>query len=265
MADEINRGKVERRLISLAAAMAVAVSLLDQFGVPHMTFVEPFLTPLILFMIVVIVQFLQSHHDKVEELLQLASDTQLSNVAALRVDADLRNVCSDYFYRLNSSISCLKDGNVLIYGRENLRPCYNKTLEMYPKSTFYATSIASEAYFWTPGTYENSVKAFIDTHGRMERIFFVEHDAQRLSDEEMRVIKKHLELGVKIFVIGENHAPHGSSEFFLVESKGKIAWRSEIGGNKVIHTSTASSNPEFTRHFVKSYLDLKKLATEVKG
>jgi hypothetical protein len=265
MPEEPGRGKGERWAISIAAGLVIVITLLDYFGILHMTFMEKVLSPLILGILVVVLQLLQSQHEKITSLLHLVSDTQLESVSALElgVDPELRDVCSDYFHRLRTSIDSLRQGKVLIYGRENLRPCYNKTLEMHPNSTFYATSIASESYYWVPGSYEEVLKSFLGKGGTMERIFFVERDCQNLTDEEKRVIRKHLELGVKVFVVAEAYATQGAIGFFLVESKGRIGWISEITASRTIRTSTASARPDFTKYLIKSYRDLRKMATEV--
>jgi hypothetical protein len=184
----------------------------------------------------------------------------------LRIDKELRAVFGDELSRrTNDIVDTLKTRSVRVETEGDFRTYYNKALEIHPKSTFYATSLASEAYFWKPGTYEEIFRQFMRRGGSMKRIFFMEHDHEQLSEEERRVVNAHARLGVDVFVISRRLVPAQFNTLFIVESKGRISWVSEIDATAFITRGVASADRNVNEKLVHIFEELCRTAHHVQA
>jgi len=178
------------------------------------------------------------------------------------VDTELNALFGDEIRRqVGVIIDSIKDRRLRVESESDYRTYYNKALEIHPKSTFLATSLASEAYFWKPGTYEEMFRRFLKKGGRMKRIFLVEHSPDRLSDEERRVIEAHSSLGVEVLVIGQRQVPEPMKKLFIVEAKGRISWVSQIDATAFIAKGgVACSDRDFNTRLVSIFKELSRMA-----
>ncbi len=175
-------------------------------------------------------------------------DPELTRTFGMAIDQIFENVSS-----------IIDKCEVPILDRENLRPYYNQVLLAYPQGRFLATSIASESYFWAPGTFEESIRKFIKHRGRMERIFFIENDHDKISDEERRVLVSHYNLGVIVYAVKLSALGAHRKRLFLVESDGRVGWESHIAHTKEIISSIASVNRERNRNLVNIFHEIKAM------
>jgi len=182
----------------------------------------------------------------------------------LKVDKELRTVFGDELIRrINDVVDTLKNRSVKVETEGDFRTYYNKALGAHPKSTFYATSLASEAYFWKPGTYEEMFREFMRKGGSMKRIFFLENDHEQLSAEERRVVNAHATLGVDVWVMSRRLVPAQFFTLFIVESKGKISWVSEIDATAFITKGVASADRDANGKLVRIFEELCRTAHHV--
>lgn len=140
---------------------------------------------------------------------------------------------------------------------------YRLTLQKYSGATFWATALATRAY-WQPYTsLLIDFQSFIVKKGAMHRLFFV-IDPEKLSLEECEVMLAQARIGVHIYVLEQSKADQeGMMDFFVVEETGKVSWevsRNTINNEATTHKIVASFDPEKVKQKLENSRKLFRLA-----
>jgi hypothetical protein len=244
-------------------AIFAGIETLHHLGLDQLKWAEQLLPHLTLIVGVVILGLLLEQQLETGRIRSALAEKESETFIALRAgfDRELDSLFgSEISRRIDDIVNGFRHSKFTVNTERDFRTYYKKALELHPRSRFYATSVASETYFWKPGTYESMFREFMRKGGSMERIFFVAKGPDQLSAEEERVIEAHADLGVKVYSIGWEDVPEPYREPFIVESKGRISWVSEIDVTGYLTRGVASSDRAENAKLVSAYGELRRLA-----
>ena len=128
------------------------------------------------------------------------------------------------------------DGSTRLVNIDSFKEFYKQILILTPRSTFYATSLGTEGFFWDDkeeievDSIEWHTQRYIELHGTIRRTFFVE---QRPSEHESAVIDRHSAMGVRVLT----KLPPSQRRLILVESNGLVGWEltTDLGSDEILN------------------------------
>lgn len=173
------------------------------------------------------------------------NDLQRLRELITRVDPNLKKLIGSHINDLVDRIQRLVTYNEFeISDLSFFRSLYQKTLEDFAGSEFWATSIPSHAFFWKNQSIEQSISNFIRNRGRMKRVFFIESlgDYDRL--EVRRIPRVQCDIGVEVYTCLFQEIPKELQRFFMVDIQGKNAWEPFRGLDNLIKGITLVSGIE---------------------
>lgn len=133
---------------------------------------------------------------------------------------------------------------------------YRQTLLKLAGSTFWATALATRDY-WKP--YEclfAEFKAFIESGGKMNRVFFVD-DPDHLTFEECETILRQASIGVDVYITSLSEAEaDGRVAFFVVENNALVSWEVQFSIDGSARTKMIVAN--FNNQEVSNCLQVSK-------
>lgn len=262
---------IELYVLYVAAGLSGFISLLDLFGlldgIPWLAARVPTIT---LLLVSILLGYLTSgivnKLDNLQSyLLALQSYVQSETTAQIlslrkQVDPNLEAVFGEQISNLLASVErALKERSIQLEDVDLFRYFYKRTLEQYPRATFFATSLPYQRYFWKNQPIEQAIAHFIAGGGKMKRLFFL-NEAKDLNNEEVKeILATQCNIGVEVYVVELSNVPLYLRRFFLVDSKERIAWETFAGPDHRIVRVVATSHPESTKNFVRMFKELLEL------
>lgn len=183
---------------------------------------------------------------------------EMESLKSYHFDSYLNDIFSDLIDR---NIHFLKEGiqnkRVVFTESNSFELAYTKTLERIGSCEFYATAAANSNYFWTkkgePNTaVENSVKHFINSGGKMTRIFFTDDDTYKNQDV-LDILKKQVELGVNVYLLQKKFVSGYINEYFGVDENKSICWNVQTDDTQEIKNYIYSINQKDAEKFKKQF------------
>lgn len=258
------RNRAERPLFIALAGLSAAVSLLDLFGFltqfPWLSNRIPTITLLLVSLVVVKLVIDQSRFFPLIESSLTDIHTNRLASATAHLDPRLRDVFGDYIESLLKRVEIATREKKLTYNDVYLfRHFFRRTLELYPRSRFYATSLPSSKYFWKNDYSEQAIANFIAHGGQMERVFFLSRSIPQLGKEERDILLTQCEMGVAVYVSKTNAIPKKLRRLFAVEANNLIGWEVFTGPTGEIDKITATSDQSELELFKHVFDELKQL------
>jgi len=262
---------IEEYVFYVAAGLSGLVSLLDLLGllnaIPWLAAHIPTLTLLLVSVLLgYIASGVVSKLDILESsLLNLRSyihQETTEKIASLRsqLDPNLDIIFGEHISDLLASIEhAVKRRTFEFHDIDLFRYFYKRTLEAYPRATFLATSLPYQKYFWKNQPMEQAMARFITSGGKIKRVFFISCPEELDDSEVKEILSAQVELGVEVYIADARITPAHLRRFFVVETKGRIAWEVFIGPDNRIVSVVATSDSTATEKYARMYKELLEL------
>lgn len=262
---------IEEYVFFVAAGLSGLVSLLDLLGlldaVPWLAAHIPTLTLLLVsillgYMTSGIVSKLGVLESSVLDLRSYIHQETTEKIANLRsqLDPNLDVIFGEHISDLLTSVErAVKRRTFEFHDIDLFRYFYKRTLEAYPHATFLATSLPYQRYFWKNQPMEQAMARFITSGGKIKRVFFISHPEELDDGEVKEILSSQVELGVETYIADARVAPAHLRRFFVVETKGRIAWEVFIGPDSRIVSVVATSDSTETEKYARMYKELLEL------
>lgn len=247
--------RVEEYTLGVTVIASILISLLDLLGmldsIPFLGSRIPSITLLVASLI--LSNLVVERKTNLEYIQDMLLDIGVERFRTLqnRIDPELDKIFGDHIREMIQNVRLAsKERKLFLKDIELFRYFYQRTLEAFPKATFLATSIPSHTYFWRNRQVEDAIAIFIKKGGKMKRIFYIDTSLDNLGSEEREIIYTQIEMGVEVYVTYAPEVPQKLRRFFLVESKGKIAWEAHIGPSKEIVDVEVTSDTSRTKEYL---------------
>lgn len=262
---------IEEYIFYAAAGLSGVVSLLDLLGlldaIPWLGTRIPTITLLLVSVLLGyltsgVVNKLDTLEASIAGLRSYIMQETAERIANLRkqLDPNLDAVFGEHISDLLASIeSAVKKRTFAFHDVDLFRYFYKRTLEVYPRATFLATSLPYQRYFWKNQPIEQAIARFIASGGRMKRIFFIGTPEELDNNEVKEILSIQCEIGVEVYIADAEAVPAHLRRFFLVEDKGRVAWEVFIGPDNRIVNIVATSDPSATRKYRRMFQELLEL------
>ena len=255
--------KIELYVPIIGAGLSAIIAILDLFDLLQSTVIFRRIPTITLLLVSIVIGILIIQYRKGIDTIQSAVvDLQLKSFQNLKeqINPRLKLVFGEHITELLINIqSAIKEQKIRLDDMELFRYFYKRTLEVYPKATFYATSIPSQKYFWKNKSSEQAIADFIANGGKMKRVFFLNSTVEAASIEEKEILNDQIEIGVEVYVTYSPNVPKRLKKFFLTEKEGQIAWEALIGPSREIIEVMATSNEDKTKEYVDIFDELLSL------
>ncbi|MDZ7336121.1 MAG: hypothetical protein ONB32_13300 [candidate division KSB1 bacterium] len=262
---------IEEYVFYVAAGLSGLVSLLDLLGfldaIPWLAAHIPTLTLLLVsillgYMTSGIVNKLGVLESAVLDLRSYVHQETTEKIASLRsqLDPNLDVIFGEHISDLLTSVErAITRRTFEFHDIDLFRYFYKRTLEAYPRATFLATSLPYQRYFWKNQPMEQAMARFIAGGGKIKRVFFISRPEELDNDEVKEILSTQVKLGVETYVADARVTPAHLRRFFVVETKGRIAWEVFIGPDNRIVSVVATSEPTETEKYARMYKELLEL------
>ena len=262
---------IEEYVLYVTAGLSGLISLLDLLGlldtIPWLAARIPTLT---LLLVSVLLGYLTSGvatklgilESAVLDLRTYLHQETTEKIASLRnqLDPNLDVVFGEHISDLLTSIErAVKERTFKFHDIDLFRYFYKRTLEAYPHATFLATSLPYQRYFWKNQPMEQAMARFITGGGKIKRVFFISRP-EELDDGEVKgILSTQIEIGVETYIADARIVPAHIRRFFVVETRGRIAWEVFIGPDNRIVGVVATSDPLETEKYARMFKELLEL------
>jgi len=259
--------KIEKYTIIIISALAGLLALLDLFDLlGQLPWLSSRITNIVLLLVSSLLALSVAISDKLENIQELLErlNTQyqfdiLEKMKSLRkqLDPNLEVVFGEHVLNLISGVeSAVKSKQINLYDVDLFRYFYRKTLEKYPKATFYATSLPYKQYFWKDTATIHAMAKFIEDKGKFKRIFFVSDSLELETSEVQEILNEQQRLKIETYTAISKNIPKNLNKLFVVESQGKIAWEALVDASREITSVIATSDPEKTGQYLRIFNEL---------
>jgi hypothetical protein len=262
---------IEKLVIWLAAGASVGVSLFHILGgfeggswlSEHIATLTLLLVAGLLPLLVnVIERKIANMQTSLEYLKESSQHSTVDQISSLLegMDPSLRLVFGEHIADLLSSvIVALRERRIQLHDVDVFRHFYRRTLEKFPKTTLYATSLPLARFFWKNQQIEHDMANFIEKGGKIVRVFFLTGWEQLEEPEVLEILNFQSRIGVEVYVTNSRELPCHLKRLFLVENKGRIAWEVSVGPSHEITQIAATSDPKVTQRFKRDFEELREM------
>jgi hypothetical protein len=243
--------------------ISVVISVLDFFGLlDKIPWLGPNIPTFTFLLVGILLQYMIKLQSSMIDLRAFVQQDITEKISALRkhLDPNLDMIFGEHISDLLTNVEhAIKDRTFEFHDMDLFRYFYKRTLEVYPRTTFLATSLPYQRYFWKNQPMEQAIARFINSGGKMKRIFFIANEEELNNEEVKEILSAQVKLGVDTYIVDIRMVPAQLRRFFLVEAEGKIAWEVFIGPDHRIVRIEATSDPSKTEKFNMIFQDLLKL------
>jgi len=106
---------------------------------------------------------------------------------------------------------------------------------------------------------EQAIARFISGGGKMKRLFFITNEEELNNEEVKEILSTQVKIGVETYITDAQKAPAQLKRFFVVETRGKIAWEVFIGPDNRIVSVVAISDPSKTERYARIFQESLEL------
>lgn len=265
-----NARSIRKYWIHVLTGVGVLISLLDSLGfLESIPWLRERIPTLILFLFSILLELVSDVVTKISALEASVRDMHsyvqretTEKIASLRnqLDPNLNIIFGEHISDLLTNVErALKKRTFEFHDIDLFRYFYKRTLEAYPRATFLATSLPYSRYFWKNQMIEQAITRFIAGGGKMKRVFFISRPEELEDNEVKEILSTQVGMGVDVYVADARIVPASLKRFFVVETKGRIAWEVFIGPDERIVTIVATSEPTNVKKYMSMYEELLQL------
>ena len=172
------------------------------------------------------------------------------------VDVNLRKVFGSYFTKMSETYKQIVNENTVEFGpgeEDNYKYYYKRTLHIFPKATFLATS-RPDSFLWEDETVLADNKLFLQGDGHIERIFFLPSQNHLRHPDVQEMLKKHHKMKVNVYTaVG---VPKQQQRLILVEKEGRIAWEMLYNDQRQLISAKVTTNQQKVKYYCEIFEDL---------
>lgn len=268
----MNRKKLNNRIESIvlisAALISGLIAIFDLFGLlDEISWLVERTDTLVLLVLSVLLGSLIFDRRRDQILQEMLEDLQLGKLSSLQyyMDENLIEVFGEHISGLLQSIEMAsKNKEIRLHDMELFRYFYKRTLDVFPKSEFLATSIPSKNYFWKNNSSEDGIRNFIENGGKMRRVFFIDVPLNELEEDAKEIIQTQLDIGVETYITQVSNTPNRLRKFFFVDNAERIAWEVFIGASNDMISIIMTSDKARNKEYKKIFDSLMKLPTTIR-
>lgn len=263
----------EWAMLLIASAAAVSISVAHLLGMlekwPWLTgHLSTITLLLVASLLPILVGIIERHAHYIQQTLRQLQEShdrhlleRFSEIRS-RVDPDLAAVFGDHIDDMLVRIErAVRERYFELDDIDLFRSFYRRTLAAFPKSTFFATSLPRQTYFWRNPQFERVMTDFIDRGVSMKRVFFL-HSSSDLQDAEVaEILAMQLRMNVDVYVANWDRVPSHLRRFFAVEAQGRLAWEVFVGPAAEIEHVRATCDQKTTQRYVRDFNEILGLET----
>lgn len=261
-AQHIPFDKVASYFSLIAGVCIVVLQIISLVGITDMPFLNAKLPSITVLLCGMILAYLGIEYQTILRKIHKAVEThQLESIAALydRVDPDLATV---FGYEVHVNLSAVKEAienkRITIYDRDRFEGYYRKLLDLYPRSTFHATGLPYERYFWNDDN-QRMIADFIANGGKFLRVFYLSEPDWK-NDNVMAILDAQCKMGVEVYTCDSETvaAVLNPGHYFIAETKMKVGWELNVNATQRMTKVTATANKADLARYLAFIDDLKR-------
>lgn len=159
------------------------------------------------------------------------------------------------------------EGVLILHGRRAFQGFWIRALNRYAGSHIVATSLTSKVFFWNNDDDEihNALQANRRERGSVTRVFLL--NGATPTEEDLRVMHKHKELGVEVHYVDKNAVPPDLREIGLADRALRFGWITKLRMDDIetAHIYTKREQVEPLRDNILKLLKMRDIVTELKA
>ena len=247
---------IEVLLIPSIAIISAIVSLGDLFNIFHLIpeGYMPMLTLLLVSMALGSLCFIQNKCNELRrdlERLLCRVELEYMKETITQIHPALRRTLNDDFFLdiVHFFHTVVNESKVRVNNSARFRFYFQRTLQTYPKATFLLTSSLATSYLWEDVEIEDALTSFIHAGGKIKQVFFIKGLSELTSQKVQDMLTHQQRIGIEVHIVDSTSIPDNLKQYFLVESRKKIAWEIPVEHAGHVGSSVITANKQATASY----------------